>query len=103
MRKWTNETINGERFEVNNVDVEIENNLHGYYSIYEAYGRPSETKKAIWYEWRKWFNDNGGDCVIVSRNCNFFSIEGYVTDQETKERYYCYITASHNKAWKVAG
>ena len=68
MKKWENFKINDELFEVNTVDVEIENN---------------------------------GYCTIVSRNCNFFSIAGYVTDKDTKERYYCYITASHNKAWKV--
>lgn len=101
MKKWTIETINDERFEVNNVDLETENNLRGYDTIYEAYGRPSGTKIGIWYSWQEWFVRNGGYCKIVSRNSNFFSIAGYVTDKETKERYYCYITASHNKAWKV--
>ena len=101
MRKWTNFKINGERFEVNNVDTETENTLRGYWDIFDAYSRPSETKKQIWESWESWFNQNDGYCKIVSRNCNFFSIAGYVTDKETKERYYCYITASHNKAWKV--
>ena len=101
MRKWTMEEINGERFEVNNVDVEVENGIRGYDSIYMAYERPSSIKVAIWYGWYDWFRKNDGYCRIVSRNCNFFSIAGYVTDEYTKERYYCYITASHNKAWKV--
>ena len=101
MKKWVNMTLNGERFEVNTVDVEIENNLHGYGDIYNTYGRPSTTKISIWHDWESWFRNNGGYCTIVSRNCNFFSIAGYVTDELTKERYYCYITASHNKAYKV--
>lgn len=101
MRKWENYEINMERFEVNTVDTEVENGLSGYDDIYDAYGKPSRTKVSIWNEWYYWFTHNGGYCRIVSRNCNFFSIAGYVTDQETKERYYCYITASHNKAWKV--
>ena len=101
MRKWTNFEINGERFEVNTVDVEVENNLHGYDDIFDAYGNPSSIKRCIWNEWWTWFHQNDGYCKIVSRNCNFFSIAGYVTDKETKERYYCYITAAHNKAWKV--
>ena len=101
MKKWENFKINDELFEVNTVDVEIENNIRGYGDIFDAYGRPSRTKIGIWEDWENWFIENNGYCTIVSRNCNFFSIAGYVTDKDTKERYYCYITASHNKAWKV--
>lgn len=101
MRKWETMTINSERFEVNTVDLEVENGLRGYDNIYEAYDNPSETKRAIWNDWKNWFTFYGGYCRIVSRNCNFFSIAGYVTDEDTKERYYCYITKAHNKAWKV--
>ena len=101
MKKWTNYEIMGERFEVNIVDAEIENNIRGYDTIYEAYERPSGTKIGIWYSWQEWFVRNGGYCKIVSHNCNFFTIAGYVTDSTTKERYYCYITAAHNRAWKV--
>ena len=101
MKKWENFKINGERFEVNTVDVEIENTLRGYGDIFDAYGRPSQIKISIWEDWENWFIENNGYCTIVSRNCMFFSIAGYVTDKESKERYYCYITASHNKAWKA--
>ena len=101
MRKWETMTINRERFEVNTIDIEVENCLRGYHDIYEAYDNPSEIKKAIWYDWKAWFTSNGGYCQIVSHNCMQFSIAGYVTDEDTKERYYCYITKAHNKAWKV--
>ena len=101
MKKWENFKINGESFEVNTKESVIEDGLYGYDSIYDAYTRPSQTKIAIWERWENWFYSNHGYCVVSSRNCNFFSIAGYVTDEITGFRYHCYITASHNKAWQV--
>ena len=101
IRKWKYDEINMERFEINTVDTERETYISGYDEIWDAYGRPSQTKINIWNGWYFWFTRNDGYCKIVSRNSNFFSIAGYVTDKETKDRYYCYITPMHNKAWKV--
>ena len=45
------------------------------YSVEDCYGRPSETKKAIEYEWRKeCSNLNGENFRIISHNSNFFSL-----------------------------
>lgn len=101
MKTWENKTINGRNFEVNTKEVRTYKHI-GYHTIADCYSRPSRAKDAIWCDWLKWFCDNDGYCTVASYNCNFFTIEGYFTDLETDERYYAYITASHNKCWKVA-
>lgn len=70
-------------------------------TVFDVYGRCSDTKKAIWRFWENWFLENNGNCCVASHNSNFFTIEGYVRNYETREMYYCYITASHNRCWKV--
>ena len=70
-------------------------------SVIDVYGRPSQTKIAIYEDWERWFLDNDGYCGVVSHNCNFFTINGRVIDQITSKEYYCYITASHNRAYEI--
>lgn len=101
MKKWENMKLANEYFEVNTKDTETETPI-GYRDIDDCYGRCSQTKRNIWNSWLDWFHANDGYCTIASYNCNFFTISGYFTDPTTNQRYYAYITASHNKAWKIA-
>lgn len=103
MRKWENVTINNKYFELNTKDTQEYASIDGYGNIWEAYERPSHTKEYIYTDWARWFNDNKGWCTVVSRNSNFFSIAGYVKDETNNTWYYCYITPSHNKAWRAEG
>lgn len=64
--------------------------------IYDVYARPSATKVSIWNSWETWFRENNGWCGISSHNSNFFSIQGYVRNYETREMWFCWITPSHN-------
>ena len=70
-------------------------------SVTDVYGRPSLTKIAIYEDWERWFLDNDGYCGVASHSCNFFTIKGRVIDQTTNKEYYCYITASHNRAYEI--
>ena len=93
--------LNNERFRFDMLETREEPNIRSYETIHTAYGRPSATKVSIWYDWEKWFNDNGGYCWVSSYNCNFFTIEGIVQD-ELGYPYYCRITPSNNYCWKIA-
>ena len=84
-----------------NNPVPCEHVLQGYDDIYDAYRRPSEYKVDIWRDWEEWFYRNDGHCVISSKNCNFFSIEGFVTDRESGKRYFAYITYANNRLYEV--
>lgn len=72
-----------------------------YRDIDDCYGRCSEIKRSIWKQWESWFNANNGYCSVASSNSNFFTIQGYVRNFETREMYFCYITAWHNRCIKV--
>lgn len=103
-RRYATVELNGVTFTLDkNNPIPYETNLRGYTNIYDAYNRPSVTKKAIWEEWLLWFDENDGTLVISSKNCNFFSIEGYVTDKETGKRYFAYITHANNRLYEVQG
>ena len=65
--------------------------------IYDVYTSCSYRKQAIWNFWKRWFIENNGNCDVCSHNCNFFSIQGYVRDTETRKMYFCYITHSNNR------
>ena len=67
--------------------------------IYDVYARPSSAKVSIWKDWENWFRENDGWCTVRSFNCNFFSIEGYVRDVETRKMYFCVIT--HTNHWCI--
>ena len=101
-RRYYPITLNNESF-----ILDTKGNVSGsqrhttYSSIYDAYSNPSRYKVEIWEEWYDWYDKNGGWCWIESRNCMQFTIGGYVYD-ENNTQYYCYITKSTNRCWKVA-
>lgn len=83
--------------------IPYETNLNGYHNIYDAYNRPSDANVSIWESWLLWFNENDGTLAVSSKNCNFFTIEGYVTDRDTGKRYFARITKGHNRLYEVQG
>ena len=99
MRK---ETINGVDFELINPNTkkaqEIDRTYdffvtrYGLRSIWEAYGRPSARKEAIYEEWVDFFGSIGLSCCVLGANSCVFSIGAY--NPETYDMYY--ITPSHN-------
>ena len=76
-----------------------------YDNIYEAYGRPSTRKVAIWEAWKNWFyevlrDNNDGEIYITSRNTNFFTVGGYI-ETPINETWAFYITATRQEIWRV--
>lgn len=101
-RRFATVEINNELFILDkHSPIPYETNLRGYTSIYDAYKHPSDTKVNIWKSWLLWFHENEGTCVVSSKNCNFFTIEGYVTDKETGKRYFAYITYANKRLYAV--
>lgn len=101
-RRYATVMINGASFTLDkNNPIPYETELNGYHDIYDAYNNPSHAKVRIWRSWFTWFHENDGTCVVASKNCNFFSIEGYVTDKETGKRYFAYITHANNRLYEV--
>ena len=99
MKRWETITINGVTFELDTKET-VSNPCVFYKSVYDVYGRCSETKKAIWEEWSSWFRDcNSHMYGVTSHNCNFFTICGVVDWLDGE--YFLQITARHNRAWKV--
>lgn len=104
LRRYATVELNGVTFELDKkYPIPYETSLRGYTNIYNAYNRPSDTKVSIWEGWLLWFHENGGTCVVSSKNCNFFTIEGFVTDNETGKRYFAYITHANNRLYEVQG
>lgn len=103
-RRFATVEINNEVFILDKHNpIPYETNLRGYTNIYDAYNRPSDTKVGIWESWLLWFHENDGTLVIALKNCNFFTIEGYVTDKETGKRYFANITYAKNRLYEVQG
>ena len=54
-----------------------------YHDLTDAYGKPSATKIAIWYDWKAWYLENSESdydyMTICSRNAHVFSINGRIT------------------------
>lgn len=101
-RRYAQVHYDGEWFDLDKKNpVPFESILSGYRDIYDAYERPSRTKVAIWHQWEKWFERNDGICTICSKNCNYFSIEGFFTDRSTGKRYYAYITYANHRLYEV--
>ena len=76
-----------------------------YFTIFEAYGRPSDRKIAIWESWCEWARivEKDGHQVnigIVSRNTNFFTIEGTILT-DGGELYGFHITATRQEYWSI--
>ena len=74
------------------------------------YGRPSDIKRAIYNEWRKWSSDsrldnNCDDSVeymqIASANSMTFTIDALVFDKYGFIKYMLHITKAHNYAYPV--
>lgn len=100
MKRWTTIQINGKTFELDTKET-VKDLVVFYKSVYDVYGRCSETKKSIWERWSDWFRDcNSSMFGVTSHNCNFFTISGCVNWIDGNE-YFLVITASHNRAWKV--
>ena len=100
-RRYETITLNGQHFELDTKERTIETSISRR-NIFDCYERPSSYKVSIYQDWLTWFIDNDGYCGVCSYNCNFFTIQGYVTDKETGKRYYCYITKVHNKCIEVS-
>ena len=103
MRKEKNVTINGIDFEVvtgKKASENIINDIDSTYltDIFSIYGRPSQTKIEIYYEWEKWFDEIGvsGYFGCMRGGSSTFSI-GAKYEDETGRRVYLYITKDHNR------
>lgn len=104
-------TINSKTFEVcklTNARTMIEWAMYDGYdydAIYRAYNRPSSTKVSIWHHWCDWVDsiiENGGhaNIRIGGHSCNFFTIHGYVCNDDTEgEIVPITITYAHNRAF----
>lgn len=99
-KRYLNINLNGENFILDSKEITTETVLR-IREIDDCYGRCSDVKREIWSDWKRWFIQNNGLCTVSSYNCNFFTIEGYVTDKKTGVRYFCYITRSYNRCLKV--
>ena len=103
-KRYARVELNGVTFTLDKKDpVPHKHYLHGYADIYDAYGKPSQIKVAIWKDWERWFYEHGGDCVISSKNCNFFTIQGWVKDYDTGKEYLALITYANHRLYEVEG
>lgn len=76
---------------------------HNYYTVYDAYGKPSEAKKAIWEYWREWAlrvwrNADDVSMWVSSRNTNVFTLTGYI--EMNDKTYGFYITKTRQEIWE---
>ena len=94
--------IGGLVFELDLKNPVKEVRVGAYGDIKEAYQNPSTRKIGIYNDWWYWFRQNRGKCGVSSKNCNFFTLEGYVTSENGKE-YQIRITPTHNYAYEVEG
>lgn len=101
MAKTKMVTIGGEHFELCGTTEGTKSFYSGaaYDEIYNVYGRPSDTKVAIWHDWCKWAYETDAQLEISGHSCMFFSIIGKV-ESEGKV-YALYITAAHNRAYEI--
>ena len=105
-RRYEHILLNGVHFEL---DTKVTFNpedgivVGRYGDITDAYNSPSERKRHIYNGWWHWFRQHNGECGVQSKNCNFFTIQGFVEDSETGELYMCYITPAHNYCNKIVG
>ena len=101
MRVKEHLTINNETFSIEGTT----NKLHvvswgnDERDIFEAYGRPSQTKIAIWRDWCKWARESGASLEISSHNIFRFTIRGNV--EYNGKVYNLYITDCYNRAYEV--
>lgn len=103
----------GRRFELVNADTVAGQTIVNrclspvrYSNIFEAYGRPSQTKVEIWDDWKEWFNNIRNIeqshktysvfIFIYSRCTSNFTIVFNAVKGE--RNIFGYITKDHNKA-----
>ena len=90
----------------------VNNYMHNYTckSLMNFYSKPSDTKRAIYNEWRKWsseslLDNNSNDSVeymqVASANYQPFTIDALVFDKHGFIKYMLHITKSHNYAYPV--
>lgn len=94
-------TINGKTFELGKEMTALDVPSISRRDVDDVYSRPSNRKRVIFMNWFNWFMANDGYCGVMSYNCNFFTINGIVTDNESGKRYYCYITYAHDRAYEI--
>ena len=92
------------RMTINDVDFEIKKKGSiTFYSkdlfreLTDCYNRPSDRKKAIWNEWKKFFNELesfSDGCFVNSYNCMMFTIGNVV--RVNGIMYNILITPAHN-------
>lgn len=90
MTKYTN--INGIDFETHAskyAHIIINSILtdNGLHTLEQCYTKPSETKRAIYNEWREWYLSADNVVMFGIRSCNnfCFNLAGIVTDENTGE------------------
>lgn len=86
--------INGISFEYLNKVIPYKS---GYGSLFNAYSKPSTSKRYIWFKWQRFVQSvNGSDFRVLSRNCFIFTIGFDFVNPETGERMRAKITPTHN-------
>ena len=79
--------------------------LVGATRLDDVYGRYSCTKKAVYDEWNKFYNEmNDADyCsfIISSHNIFTFTLQMVIYDEQEKQYWFLYITPAHNYAIKI--
>ena len=99
MKKWD---ICGVLFEILSKETKggkaVENTMSNYKWLHcfdDLYKRPSEAKKQIYNEQKKWFLDAGGAIVGCTGNSHTFTIYGYIPFNGEPCRVQ--ITKMHNR------
>ncbi len=101
MKKTEYVTIGSERFELCGETNTRGSARYGANSreIFDVYSKPSSAKVSIWHDWCKWADEVNANLDIASHTAHFFTINGNV--EVNGEVYQLYITAMHNRAFKV--
>lgn len=95
------------------ITVDTVNNYMSRYlgkNLLNFYNKPSDTKCAIYNDWRQWasksrLDNNYDDSVeymqVASANCMTFTIDALVFDKHGFIKYMLHITKSHNYVYPV--
>lgn len=72
-------------------------------TVADCYERPSEVKKSIERDWRRWFADSPAlrHMGVESYNCMMFTLTGVYRIEMMDEEYLLYITPAHNRAYRI--
>lgn len=70
------------------------------YSIYEAYGKPSQAKVRAWHYCMKLKEEkNGKGLKVIGKSCHFFSA-GFTFEEDGKKMF-MWITPSTDRAFEI--